>query len=234
VTPSKPLDDPHRAARDAAAMRFAEEACRYLQVDSPPTKLAALLQDFEGSFIVKDSGGRVVLASPTFTKQFSDAAEPNELAETALIPEEVRAMISRADNLVLKHGRMVSFCFELTGHLKGKFATQRFPMTTSTRGIVGLVGVVQEVRPGLPAGFEWSDKLINLDQLRVLDEREVELAQLLSHGAINKQLAKHFGVSIRSVENWRRGLLNKLGVETIPELTRWVVRLEDFGLLPIK
>ena len=70
-----------------------------------------------------------------------------------------------------------------------------------------------------------------IEQLSQLEEREVQLARQLSHGAINKQLATHFGVSIRSVENWRRGLLDKLGIGTLAELTRWVMRLEQYGLI---
>lgn len=234
MTPTDPPDDRQWAARDAAAARFAEEACRYLQVDSPPTLLATLLQNVDGAFVVKDAGGRVVLASPTFNRQFSDGTESVGRSETELVPEEVRATINRADDLVLKQGRMVSFCFEVAGDPVRRFLTQRLPLTTSTLDVVGLVSVVRELRPGSEAGSEWPDGVTKMNQLDLLDKREVELAQLLSHGATNKQLAKNFGVSVRSVENWRRGLLNKLGLDTIPGLTRWVVRLEDFGLLPLR
>lgn len=234
VTPTHPPDDRRCTARNAAAIRLAEEAYRYLQIDSPPTQLAALIQSFDGSFVVKDAEGRVVLASPAFNKQFPGETEPTGRTETEVVPEEIRALISRADDLVLKQGRTVSFGFELAGDPLRKFVTQRLPLTTTTQGIVGLVGVVRELKTSLPeAGSDWPDGVTNLNQLEALDKREVELAQRLSHGATNKQLANHFGVSIRSIENWRRGLLNKLRLETIPELTRWVVRFEDFGLLPL-
>lgn len=237
MTPTAHTPDHYLAAQDAA-VRLVEETCRYLNLSSPAIRLAAVLDRFNGSHFIKGSDGRVAYASPNFEKQFSDGAELTGLRESDFMPQEVRSLTDRTDDLVLKQGRTASFSFSITSNdgIQHSFQTQRVPFISPANEIVGMFGVSRKLATteldSASSGAVAEISVIRR-QMQLLDDRERELAQLLSHGAINKQLASHFGVSIRSVENWRRTLLTKLDLETIPQLTRWIVRLEDYGFLPV-
>lgn len=230
MTSTTPPSDRHLAAREAA-IKLLEETCDYLKVDSPPLRLFAVLDDCKGSYFVKDSAGLITYASPEFVCQFSGGEDVTGQRESDFMPEDVRPLLARADDLVLKQQRVAAFLFRFA-HADGlevSVQTHRVPLVSGDE-VVGMFGVAHELLPG--QGAEQTARLVSMEELARLDERERELAQMLSHGAINKQLASHFDVSIRSVENWRRSLLSKLELETIPALTRWVVRMEDFGFLP--
>jgi two-component system response regulator DctR len=60
-----------------------------------------------------------------------------------------------------------------------------------------------------------------------LTAREMEVAQLVASGMLNKVIADKLGVSMRTVEAHRANALDKLGVRTAAELARLVARRTD-------
>jgi len=61
-----------------------------------------------------------------------------------------------------------------------------------------------------------------------LSPRELEVLQLLARGYTNQQVADRIFVSVKTVETYRARVLEKLGVRTRAELTRYAM---DHGLL---
>jgi len=57
-----------------------------------------------------------------------------------------------------------------------------------------------------------------------LTSRETEVVRLLAAGQRNKQIAFMMGISVRTVEAHRRSIMNKLGVHTLSELIRHLIR----------
>jgi DNA-binding NarL/FixJ family response regulator len=57
-----------------------------------------------------------------------------------------------------------------------------------------------------------------------LTPREREVLQLLADGATAKDIAFAFGVSLKTVENQRKSLMNKLGIYSTAELTKYAIR----------
>jgi DNA-binding NarL/FixJ family response regulator len=59
---------------------------------------------------------------------------------------------------------------------------------------------------------------------RPLTAREREVLQLLAEGASSKQIAARLDVAVVTVETHRRQIMDKLGLRTIAELTKYAVR----------
>ena len=66
---------------------------------------------------------------------------------------------------------------------------------------------------------------------QVLNEREREVLQFLSEGKSTKQIALQFHVSAKTIESNRRNIMDKLGVNSVAELTKYAVRE---GLTPLE
>jgi DNA-binding NarL/FixJ family response regulator len=60
----------------------------------------------------------------------------------------------------------------------------------------------------------------------ILTEREREVLQLVAEGHRTRDIAETLGVSIKTIENHRKGVMTKLGVNSIAELTKYAVRNE--------
>lgn len=58
----------------------------------------------------------------------------------------------------------------------------------------------------------------------VLTDREREVLQLMAEGQTTKEIAGHLEVSIKTVETHRNKIMDKLGLHTIAELTKYAIR----------
>ena len=57
-----------------------------------------------------------------------------------------------------------------------------------------------------------------------LTQREVGILQQIAEGKINKEISLALGISVRTVENHRAGIMKKLRFEHVSELVRYAVR----------
>ena len=64
-----------------------------------------------------------------------------------------------------------------------------------------------------------------------LSPREREVLQLLAEGWSTKQIALHLHVSSKTIESNRRNIMDKLGIHSVAELTKYAVRE---GLTPLE
>ena len=64
-----------------------------------------------------------------------------------------------------------------------------------------------------------------------LTEREREVLQLLAEGKGTKQIAMQLHVSSKTIESNRRNIMDKLGIHSVAELTKYAVRE---GLTPLE
>ena len=58
----------------------------------------------------------------------------------------------------------------------------------------------------------------------VLSARERETLQLLAEGLNTKEIAARMGVSAKTIETHRRGIMNKLDLHSVAELTKFAIR----------
>lgn len=57
----------------------------------------------------------------------------------------------------------------------------------------------------------------------LLTSREAEVLQLVAEGQGNKQIAADLGISVKTVERHRQGLMNKLNIHDVAGLTRYAI-----------
>jgi DNA-binding NarL/FixJ family response regulator len=65
----------------------------------------------------------------------------------------------------------------------------------------------------------------------ILSDREREVLQLLAEGKSTKQIALSLHVSTKTIESNRRNIMEKLGINSVAELTKYAVRE---GLTPLE
>ncbi|MCH8616017.1 response regulator transcription factor [Sphingomonas sp. SM33] len=58
----------------------------------------------------------------------------------------------------------------------------------------------------------------------ILTPKEREVVQLIAEGKLNKQVAAHLNIALKTVETHRSTAMRKLKVRTTAELVRWAVR----------
>lgn len=57
-----------------------------------------------------------------------------------------------------------------------------------------------------------------------LTGREREVLQLIAEGKATKEAAVHLNVSVKTIETHRRNLMEKLGIDSVAELTKYAIR----------
>ena len=60
--------------------------------------------------------------------------------------------------------------------------------------------------------------------LETFTVRELEVAQLIAEGNVNKQVARRLGISVKTVESHRAAAMRKAGVHTGAEFVRFAIR----------
>ena len=68
------------------------------------------------------------------------------------------------------------------------------------------------------------------ERLATLSPREREVLSLVVEGISNKEIAKRLDISYRTVEVHRAKVMDKMGVESLPELVRSVMSLEQLEM----
>lgn len=78
----------------------------------------------------------------------------------------------------------------------------------------GIAGVVVDAMLGQPVTADSS----------ALSSREREVLQMLAEGQTSKEMAAKLHISVATIETHRRQIMDKLGLRTIAELTKYAVR----------
>jgi len=63
-----------------------------------------------------------------------------------------------------------------------------------------------------------------LSVFSILTAREREVLQLLSEGKTTREIASHLQVSVKTVETYRKKLMDKLNIHSVAELTKYAIR----------
>lgn len=109
-------------------------------------------------------------------------------------------------------------------------------------GFAELVRVIEEVRAGRIYLSPAVAELVIRDYVRlaaseadraltVLSPREREVMQRIAAGLATKEIAAELGVSVKTVESHRKQIMDKLGIHSVAELTKYAIRE---GLTPLE
>lgn len=80
-----------------------------------------------------------------------------------------------------------------------------------------IAGIVAHQAPGTRVAHEG-------EPFKQLTRREREVLQLLSEGKSNKEMAANLNIGLKTIETHRAQLMEKLGIYTVAELTKYAIR----------
>ncbi|WP_168063220.1 response regulator transcription factor [Candidatus Manganitrophus noduliformans] len=66
---------------------------------------------------------------------------------------------------------------------------------------------------------------------RELTKREIEVLTLVAQGYKNREIAKKLGVAVKTLENHRVNIMNKLGLRNTVQMIRYAI---EKGIVPIE
>lgn len=66
---------------------------------------------------------------------------------------------------------------------------------------------------------------------RELTKREIDVLTLVAQGYKNREIAKQLGVAVKTVENHRVNIMNKLGLRNTAQMIRYAI---EKGIVPIE
>ncbi|OQX83881.1 MAG: hypothetical protein B6D63_05485 [Candidatus Latescibacteria bacterium 4484_7] len=64
-----------------------------------------------------------------------------------------------------------------------------------------------------------------IDEFSRLTNREREILKLISEGYTSKQIAEMLFISVKTVDNHRANIMNKLGIHDTASLVRYAIRI---------
>lgn len=143
--------------------------------------------------------------------------------------------LSRTTNEMLMHGATkIEYCHSFEspnmGHID--IRTVKFPIRHESSEVLVIAEISHAISDVTSRDSADSDKALfqRVENLLSLRECEREIIPLLCNGYGNKQIAAKLHTPLRTVENRRRRILRRIGVGSLAELVKVVVRLEDAGL----
>jgi len=94
-----------------------------------------------------------------------------------------------------------------------------------------IAGVIVDYVVESASGPQLAGKGVNLADGCGLTAREREVLQLVAEGNASKDIAKKLNLAVTTVETHRRQIMEKLGIHTVAELTKFAVRA---GITPLE
>lgn len=144
-------------------------------------------------------------------------ATPLPSEERTRMGLEIQALVEDATQRIQRHLQ--------TMKSPNKAATKRQLITSTQR-------VVQEsLAPLLVFARDLGDAPQEPNHTADLSFREREVIRLIANGMGNKQIADSLDISIKTVEKHRQNLMDKLGLHSTAELTRFAVAT---GIVPAR
>jgi DNA-binding NarL/FixJ family response regulator len=82
-----------------------------------------------------------------------------------------------------------------------------------------------EVSAVLLAGYKRLRDIRRMEGEAALSERECEVLTMIANGRNTKEIADQLSLSIKTVETHRARLMNKLGLHSVADLTKYAIRM---------
>lgn len=193
------------------------------------------------SIFVLDQEGRLKYQNRRFTESFGDATGKRG---DEFLPARMRRVAVQTTRSVLTLFQPIRLVYLVPdGDRAQGFETTKVPLFSTDGGIQGLLGLTRQIdaaelanRPDVvdlrstrlaPTESQSRNMLMKELEAQVSEASTAvdalapiqrEVAMLLANGLANKQVARELGVSLRTVESYRRQIKDKLAVESSAEM----------------
>lgn len=136
----------------------------------------------------------------------------------------------------LKHTQLTATIIVLSYQTEERFITQTLQAGAS--GYIIKTNIGQELAqavskielgqiylsPLVPKSLIKDHQYLSRDYEEPLTERQREILKFLARGYTNKQIAKQFNLSVKTVDAHRANIMNKLKIHDLPGLVKYAIR----------
>ena len=196
-------------------------------------KLSALFGESSECIFLKDRSTRIVYCNECFNRYYARQIDsPIGLIGSSFLPAGVRALSESSDDMLVSGCHRVKLHHDVESENGDSFKaiTVKLPLLGPKGCLHGIIGISKPlVRKGRPLDNAELQRLSTV--LNGLREEEKAVAKFVCDGVSNKHIARRLDAPLRTVENRRRNVLKKLGLESTAQLIKLMVRLEDAGLI---
>ncbi|TWT81864.1 response regulator [Planctomycetes bacterium CA13] len=185
------------------------------------------------SVYIKTVDNQILVTNTVYEQTFSGPVSSVGRFGEDFLNETIMPISSRSDALLLSGCSTVEF-----EHAGRDSQGRAMLLRTIKRSLLGsghpraaILGVTRiiEVKERPINEPQFVDLAVMWDRYSKLEEREQQVAVMVSKGESVKHMAKVLGVSDKTVENRRNAALKKLDVDSQAALIRLMVRLQDNG-----
>ena len=193
--------------------------------------IQGMIEEMIDAVYLKSSDGKVLVANANHKLMFGGGVLAIGRNGADFLHKSIVPVAQYSDDLIVSGCQFV--LFEHVG-LDNNSHTMR--MRTFKRSLFGIghpkfaiLGIsrvielaTQEMKRRLPLPEKWS-------QYIKLDSRDQEIARQLAMGLPVRDVAAALGVADKTIENHRKIIFERLNLESIAELIKLMVRLQDNG-----
>ena len=98
-------------------------------------------------------------------------------------------------------------------------------LITAIRTVLnGKIWLSVEMKKRFLAGFTGNAKAAGTPTVEILSDRELEVLERIGRGIGTREIARNFGLSVKTIESHRANIKEKLNLRTAPELVRYAIR----------
>lgn len=192
--------------------------------------------DHDDIICIKNAASVVVATNPAFQRRLTDGQDPIGRHSLDLIDPSSRSASKLSDELVAGPTREIEFVYEARG---GDGAT--YEMRCYKWSLRDLeepswaIGMVNRRVARLSQRSPWISlcKQGRYDAFRQLSESDRWVCQQLAQGRSSIEIGRDMGLTRRAIEMRKRKVLDALGLETVADLIRLMVRLHDGGYVDL-
>lgn len=188
---------------------------------------------------VADRHGKVLAASRRYQQLFFPQGNGLQLSHPrTFAPLGDQELLRATDELVLSGlSERVEFRHTVESPQVGvlTLCTVKMPLVDGNGQVTGVVGISRPVSESAPTVPGLTDEQVREKVLRIstMPDKELTVLRMVCRGHSNKEIANQIHAPLRTIENRRRRIMSNLGVQTLADLVKLIVRLQDAQLIKL-
>jgi DNA-binding CsgD family transcriptional regulator len=196
------------------------------------------LNDSGEAIVVHDRSGRILASTDRFRELFGESCSDSNASAPGAENPAGRELGQRINELIQLGmvGRM-----EFTHYVNVpkfgtvKAVTVKSPLLDKRGNVAGIVDIWRVLEPTQQAipGMSEEEARDRVKVLQRMPESERRVLRLVCEGHSNREIATLVEAPVRTVENRRRRLMNRLGVDSLADLVKCAIRLQDAQLIDL-
>ncbi|WP_197356600.1 helix-turn-helix transcriptional regulator [Aureliella helgolandensis] len=194
--------------------------------------LRSVIEPSQNCVYIKSADGQILFTNSNHDRVFGSGATSTGRYSKTFLDETVVPVSEHSDRLITNGCAFVQFQNpgrDSNGQIV-LLQTVKFSLLGIGHPKLAILGVTEILEV---AEQEPSKRVLSLSRswhiFTQLDERDRKCAAMFAHGEKTKAIAEKFGVTDKTIDNRRVGILKAFGLNNTMELTRLLCRLQDNG-----